>query len=120
MIQGWIGWKRALATAFAVILSTLSVACDEDDPSAPDTSQNLPPTAYVALVGDPTSRPAHQGILLWWGEDPDGDIEGYAYHWTEPWRPGARDSRMGRLGRPSGGRGLDLSRDGARVDDGRC
>lgn len=84
--------KRVLGMIVLLSVSVLSLTCDEDNPATPITSENLPPTAYVAVVGDSTTRPAHQVDMLWWGADRDGEIIGYAYRWSSPWIPETRDS----------------------------
>lgn len=86
----WV--SRVLCCLGALTMSLALFGCDEDDPAGPSAPENLPPTTYVAVAGDSTSRPAYDVELLWWGSDPDGEIQGYAYRWTAPWSPLETDS----------------------------
>ncbi len=77
------------ARIFAVLAFVAGAGCSVDERPYPD---NLPPATYLAIQGDSLLIADYHIILNWWGTDRDGTVIGYAYRWSDPWRPAAGDS----------------------------
>ncbi|MBM3316374.1 MAG: hypothetical protein FJY75_00835 [Candidatus Eisenbacteria bacterium] len=83
----------ALIGPFAAIVGSLAAivvpGCLVDERPYP---ANRPPKTYLAIQGDTLQVANYRTILHWWGTDADGRVIGYAYRWSDPWRPAAGDS----------------------------
>jgi len=83
------GARAAALLAMAAIAILAAARCDREEKPYPT---NRPPTTYLAPTGDSLATTDYRIILSWWGTDRDGTVIGYAYRWSEPWRPAPGDS----------------------------
>ncbi len=79
----------AAAGALAAVVLLAGGGCAVEEKPYP---VNLPPVTRLAIRGDSLNAANYHIILDWWGTDRDGEVIGYAFRWSDPWRPAAGDS----------------------------
>ncbi len=66
--------KKLVAFLFVI---TLGLSCRKP---AENLVENIPPDTHIFIEGSTDTVPAYQ-VIHWYGNDPDGYVVGYYYHW---------------------------------------
>jgi len=72
----------AVATATAVVVLGLVLACDDSIEPRPPKGSNRPPESALVVFGDGLAVQLYKLGLSWSGSDPDGRVTEFRYRWT--------------------------------------
>ncbi len=60
-----------------LLIGFIGLSCKKP---AEETVENIPPDTHIFVEGRTDTVPAYQ-VIHWYGNDPDGEVVGFYYHW---------------------------------------